>query len=91
MNKSAIFVSGVAAMLMACGGAAKEAASTPGAMKMASIKCTGINTCKGTSECGGGPGGSGCHGQNTCKGNGWVSAPTEAACTGKGGKVLAAK
>jgi hypothetical protein len=89
---AALLATGVAAMLIACGAdnAAKET-TTPAAKKTASVKCVGINTCKGTSECGGGPGGSSCHGQNACKGNGWVSVPTESDCTGKGGKLLAAK
>ncbi|MCK5662263.1 MAG: hypothetical protein KAI17_02205 [Thiotrichaceae bacterium] len=49
-----------------------------------SVKCTGINSCKGTSACATAT--TSCAGQNSCKGQGWVKA-TKAECSEKGGKV----
>ena len=37
----------------------------------ASVKCTGVNACKGTSECKSAK--NSCKGMNSCKGQGWVS------------------
>ncbi len=51
----------------------------------ATVKCAGINSCKGTSECKSAT--NECKGQNTCKGHGWLSA-TEKECTAKHGKVV---
>ena len=51
---------------------------------MAQVECTGINSCKGTSECATAT--SGCKGQNSCKGKGWVKA-SKAECLSKGGKL----
>jgi hypothetical protein len=34
-----------------------------------SVHCQGVNSCKGTGDCGGKT--HGCGGQNTCKGKGW--------------------
>ena len=46
-------------------------------------KCTGINSCKGSSACATAT--TSCAGQNSCKGQGWVKA-TKAECEEKGGK-----
>ncbi|WP_198414841.1 BufA2 family periplasmic bufferin-type metallophore [Piscinibacter terrae] len=51
----------------------------------ATVKCAGVNTCKGTSECATAK--SGCKGQNGCKGQGWVS-KTATECKAAGGTVL---
>ena len=48
----------------------------------AKIHCSGVNACKGKSECSSAK--NGCKGQNECKGQGWVSM-TENACVTKGG------
>ena len=53
--------------------------------KVAEVKCSGINSCKGTSACATAT--SACAGQNSCKGQGWVKA-TAADCTAKEGTVL---
>lgn len=42
------------------------------AKKDATVHCLGVNSCKGTSECGV-DGAHGCKGQNACKGKGWIS------------------
>ena len=51
-----------------------------------SVKCGGINSCKGQSACK--TASSSCKGQNACKGQGYSEVPTSADCTAKGGKVL---
>jgi hypothetical protein len=52
----------------------------------AKVKCSGVNSCKGTSACKTAL--SACKGQNSCKGLGWTEATNAAECTSKGGKVL---
>jgi hypothetical protein len=37
----------------------------------ATVHCTGVNSCKGTSECKSAK--NSCKGMNSCKGQGWVS------------------
>ena len=59
-----------------------------GGASVAKVECHGVNSCKGTSECGG-PGHA-CAGQNSCKGQGWISL-TSADCTGRGGTFTAKK
>lgn len=53
--------------------------------KMADVKCSGINSCKGSSACA--TASSACKGHNSCKGKGWVKT-SKANCTAKGGKVI---
>jgi uncharacterized membrane protein len=50
------------------------------------IKCSGINSCKGHSECA--TANSSCKGQNSCKGQGWLPTASADECTAKGGKVI---
>jgi uncharacterized membrane protein len=50
------------------------------------IKCSGINSCKGHSECN--TANSACKGQNSCKGQGWLPTASADECTTKGGKVI---
>jgi uncharacterized membrane protein len=50
------------------------------------IKCSGINSCKGHSECA--TANSSCKGQNSCKGKGWLPTASVDECTTKGGKVI---
>lgn len=49
------------------------------------VKCTGVNACKGKSECKTAT--SACKGANSCKGKGVISMMTEKECTDKGGVV----
>jgi len=53
--------------------------------KVASVKCSGINSCKGTGACGSAT--NACAGQNSCKGKGWIKA-SKADCETKGGTVI---
>ena len=75
-------------LLAGCGGTAstetKMEAKVPAA-KVASVKCSGINSCKGAGACATAT--SACAGQNSCKGQGWIKA-TKADCDAKGGKVI---
>ena len=50
------------------------------------VKCAGVNSCKGSSECKTAK--SECKGHNSCKGEGWVSKKSAEACTKEGGTVV---
>lgn len=63
-------VLGLMSMAIAPLAHAEDAASAKG-------ECHGVNTCKGTGECGGK--GNGCAGKNSCKGTGWKTM-TKADC-----------
>lgn len=52
--------------------------------KEAKVHCSGINECKGHSECK--TASNACKGQNECKGKGFVATTAEE-CEAKGGKV----
>lgn len=71
---AAMFIAGTAVTVM------------PSSAEAASVKCAGINSCKGTSDCATAT--SACKGQNSCAGQGWVKAASADECTGKGGTVL---
>ena len=51
----------------------------------ATVKCTGVNSCKGTSECKSAK--NSCKGMNSCKGQGFVSM-SKADCDAAKGKVV---
>jgi len=51
-----------------------------------SVKCMGINACKGESKCK--TADSACAGQNSCKGTGWILTGSADECTTKGGTVV---
>ena len=51
----------------------------------ASVKCQGINACKGQSKCK--TADNACSGQNSCKGHGWLVTASAEECTQKGGTV----
>jgi hypothetical protein len=61
------------------------------AAKDKTVKCTGINSCKGKGACGAADGSHDCAGKNSCKGKGWVKVKSEKECKDKGGEVLKAK
>ena len=52
----------------------------------AGVKCAGINSCKGHSECKTAT--NDCKGHNSCKGEGWVTKSSAKECTAAGGKVV---
>lgn len=51
-----------------------------------SVKCSGINNCKGTSDCKTAK--NECKGLNGCKGQGWNMKASAKECTSAGGKVV---
>ena len=72
-----------AALTFALSGAATLA---PAAAETAEVKCAGINSCKGHSECA--TANTSCKGQNGCKGQGWINAASKEECKAEGGKVI---
>lgn len=83
-TQQGLFVAATAAALFLTGNV--MAADKMGETKQeASVHCSGINSCKGTSECKTAT--NGCKGQNACKGSGWVTAASAKECTDKGGTV----
>jgi hypothetical protein len=52
------------------------------------VKCAGVNSCKGKGECAAADGSHACAGKNECKGTGWVKVKSEKECTDKGGTVV---
>jgi hypothetical protein len=60
--------------------AKKDAAKT--------VKCAGVNECKGHGACAAADGSHSCAGKNECKGKGWVKVKDEKECTKKGGTVV---
>ena len=79
--KSGLAMATAAAALFAMGVTAPVHAAEDGM-----VKCSGVNSCKGTSECKTAK--SDCKGHNSCKGQGWVSKKTAEECTKAGGTVV---
>jgi len=52
------------------------------------VKCAGVNSCKGKGACAAADGSHACSGKNECKGKGWVKVKSEKECTDKGGTVM---
>ena len=53
--------------------------------KVAQVKCSGINSCKGKSACATAT--TACAGANSCKGKGWIKTSAKN-CKAKGGKII---
>ncbi len=51
-----------------------------------SVKCQGINACKGQSKCATAT--NACAGQNACKGQGWLLSPSADECMKQGGTII---
>jgi len=79
MRKRAFIAATAAAMFASAG--AVTVASAEG-----SVKCSGVNSCKGTSACA--TANSSCKGMNSCKGQGWTEVKKPEECTSRGGKVI---
>ncbi len=77
-----ILIATAAATLFASGAIKARAEDKAGG---GTVKCTGINECKGKGACAGA--GNTCGGQNECKGKGVIMVP-KAECEQKGGKVV---
>jgi len=80
--KSGVAIASAAAALFAVGAGVSTSVQ---AAEDGTVKCAGINTCKGSSDCKTAT--SECKGHNSCKGQGWVK-KTAAECKTAGGKVL---
>lgn len=78
---SGVALASAAAALLLSGMATSVSASE----QPATVKCSGINSCKGTGACG--TADHACAGQNSCKGHGWVKVSAEE-CATKGGTVV---
>ncbi len=85
---SGLTLATAAATLLLAGVSSTAVAGSHGKEKAAEIKCSGINSCKGSSACATAT--SACAGQNSCKGKGWVKASAEE-CETKGGTEVEAK
>ncbi len=68
------------------GKAKKEEKKADKAADGKTVRCFGINSCKGQSECSVDKSHA-CGGKNTCKGKGWINVAADK-CTGEGAKVL---
>lgn len=79
MNKTVVVTAALAGLMMAGCATSKATADKTSTVKG---ECHGINSCKGTGDCGGA--GTSCAGTNACKGQGWVKM-TKADCDAKGG------
>lgn len=81
-TNTGIAIATVAAALFGMGATATVAQAADAPM----VKCAGINSCKGHSECKTAK--NECKGMNSCKGQGWVSKASAKECTDAGGKVV---
>lgn len=82
INVKGLMLATAAAALFASG--ATMAQEAPAAGGEAKVNCSGVNACKGKSECKTAT--NECAGKNACAGQGWMSM-TKAECEAKGGKV----
>ena len=80
--KSAVAMASAAAALFAV----SAPLTTAHAAADMSVKCSGINTCKGSSDCKTAK--NECKGMNSCKGQGWNMKASAKECTSAGGKVV---
>ena len=80
--KSAIALASTAAALFAAGATFTHTAQ---AADM-TVKCAGLNSCKGHSDCQTAT--NECKGMNSCKGQGWNTKASAQECTSAGGTVL---
>ena len=80
--KSAIAMASAAAALFAMGAPLTVAHAADDM----SVHCSGINSCKGTSDCKTAK--NECKGQNSCKGMGWNTKASAKECTAAGGSVV---
>ena len=80
--KSAIAMASAAAAMFAM----SAPITTAHAADDMSVHCSGINSCKGTSDCKTAK--NDCKGMNSCKGMGWNKKSSAKECTAAGGTVV---
>ncbi len=81
--KSTLALASAAAALFAAGATLSTSVHAAGDM---SVKCAGLNSRTGTSDCNTAT--NECKGQNSCKGMGWNMKASAKDCTAAGGTVL---
>ena len=86
MMKGAVIAAAVGSLFASGAAQAKEKEKKASS---ASVKCAGVNECKGHSSCA--SANNACKGQNGCKGQGVTETKNDKECSDKGGKVVAAK
>ncbi len=80
--KSAIAIASAAAALFTM----SAPITTAHAADDMSVHCSGVNSCKGTSDCKTAK--NECKGMNSCKGQGWNMKASAKECTAAGGTVI---
>ncbi len=83
-NGGALLASAVAGLLVMAG-----AATTASAEEGKTVRCYGVNKCKGTGDCGGK--GHSCAGENSCKGEGYLNLDKETCLKIEGGRLTPEK
>jgi len=87
MNTKNLLLSAAALGLMVTvSGCASSGSGDSTSDSMAMGECHGVNSCKGTGDCGGK--GYSCAGKNSCKGKGWLKM-SKVDCVAKSGKFSA--
>ena len=83
-NGGALLASAVAGLLVMAG-----ATTTASAEEGDTVRCYGVNKCKGAGECGGK--GHSCAGENSCKGQGYLNIDKETCLKIEGGRLTPEK
>jgi uncharacterized membrane protein len=83
-NSGALLASAVAGLLVMAG-----AVTTAAAEEGDTVRCYGVNKCKGSGECGGK--GHSCAGENSCKGQGYLNIDKETCLKIEGGRLTPEK
>jgi hypothetical protein len=78
-------IAGAVAGLFACA-SNQPAPQAPSGTTATTVRCQGINACKGQGECSGPDHPCGKH--TACKGQGWLTVQSADDCAARGGKVL---
>ncbi len=83
-NGGALLASAVAGLLLMAG-----AVTTASAGEGDTVRCYGVNKCKGTGDCGGK--GHSCAGENSCKGQGYLNIDKDTCLKIEGGRLTPEK
>jgi uncharacterized membrane protein len=83
-NSGALLASAVAGLMVLAG-----AGTTAAAEERETVRCYGVNKCKGSGECGGK--GHSCAGENSCKGQGYLNIDKETCLKIEGGRLTPEK
>ncbi len=83
-NGAALLASAVAGLLLVAG-----AVTTASAAEGDTVRCYGVNKCKGSGDCGGK--GHSCAGENSCKGQGYLDIDKDTCLKIEGGRLTPKK